>query len=73
MKVIALLLIKFFFISALFIISNGNLHLGDIGQREIFLNSYSVWLNNVFGQIVQTAGYVVNSKWLPENNLSNSS
>ena len=73
MKVIALLLIKFFFISALFIISNSNLHLRDVGEREIFLDNYYIWLDNVFGQIVQTAGYVVNSKWLPENNLVNSS
>lgn len=73
MKVIVLLLIKFFFISALFIISNSDLHLRDAGEREIFFNHYYTWLDNVFGQAVQIAGYVINSKWLPENNFSNSS
>ena len=70
MKVIALIIIKFLFISALFIISNGNLYLKESEHREIFLQSYSDWISGVFNQGLEVAGYVINSRWLPENSSS---
>lgn len=70
MKVIALVIIKFLFISALFIISNGDMYLKDPEQREIFFKSYSAWLEGVFDRGMEVAGYVINSRWLPENYLS---
>jgi hypothetical protein len=66
MKVIILILIKFFLISALFIISNENLHLGDPLERETFFDAYSTWLGNIFDQGRQIAGSVIDLKWLPE-------
>ena len=70
MKVIALIIIKFLFISALFIISNGNLYLKNSEQREIFFESYSNWMGGVFNQGMEVAGYVINSRWLPTNSSS---
>lgn len=70
MKVIILILIKFFFISALFIISNENLYLRDSIDRETFFNTYSIWLGNIFSQSVEVAGFVINLKWLPEEDFS---
>ena len=72
MKVIILILIKFFFISALFIISNEDLHLGDPIDREIFFNTYHTWLGNIFSQTVELTSSVINLKWLPDDNFSQS-
>ncbi len=70
MRYILLVIIKFFFISALFIVSNGDLHLKDAGQREIFFDSYGSWFKGIFNQGVEILGYVVESRWLPEDNFS---
>ncbi len=72
MKVIILILIKFFFISALFIIGNENLYLRDSVDRETFFSTYSIWLGNIFGQSVEVASFVINLKWLPHNDFSQS-
>ncbi len=70
MKVIILILIKFFFISALFIISNENLYLRDSIDRETFFNTYSIWLGNIFSQSMEVANFVINLKWLPDEDFS---
>ena len=72
MKVIILILIKFFFISALFIIGNENLYLKDSVDRETFFNTYSIWLGNIFSQSMEVVSFVINLKWLPENDFSQS-
>jgi len=72
MKVIILILIKFFFISALFIISNEDLYLRDPVDRELFFSTYSTWLGNLFDQSAGVVGSVINLKWLPDENLSQS-
>ena len=66
MKVIILILIKFFLISALFIISNENLHLGDPMERETFFDTYYTWLGNIFNQTKEITGSIINLKWLPD-------
>jgi hypothetical protein len=66
MKVLILILIKFFLISALFIVSNENLHLGDPMERETFFDAYSTWLGNIFNQSKEIVGSVINLKWLPD-------
>ena len=66
MKVVILILIKFFLISALFIISNENLHLADPIERETFFDAYYTWLGNIFTQTKEIAGSVIDLKWLPE-------
>ena len=72
MKVVILILIKFFFISALFIISNEELQLRDPVDRETFFNTYHIWLGNLFSQSVELAGSVINLKWLPDQDFSQS-
>ena len=66
MKIIILILIKFFLISALFIISNENLHLGDPIERETFFDTYYTWLGNIFDQTKEIVNSVINLKWLPD-------
>ena len=72
MKIIILIIIKFFLISALFIISNGDLHLKDSGDREVFFNTYYTWLGNIFDQSIEIVGSVIDLKWLPDNDLNQS-
>ena len=72
MKTLIIIIIKIFFISALFIISNQNLHMKDAGERQVFLDSYYSWVQDVFNQTVEIAGYVINSRWLPENDSQQS-
>ena len=66
MKILILILIKFFLISALFIISNENLHLGDPVERETFFDTYYTWLSNIFNQSKEIMSSVINLKWLPD-------
>jgi hypothetical protein len=72
MKVVILILIKFFFISALFIISNENLYLRDPIDRETFFDTYYTWLGNLFSQSIEVAGSVIDLEWLPDDNFSQS-
>ncbi|MEM4325711.1 MAG: hypothetical protein QXU40_00195 [Candidatus Pacearchaeota archaeon] len=68
MRTIILVIIKVLFISALFIISNENLNIKDPEDRSVFFDLYSLWAKKVFNQSMEIAGYVVNSKWLPDLN-----
>ena len=65
MKFLFLIIIKFFLISALFIISNGNLDVKDDVDRAIFIDAYSSWVGNLFNQSFEIVGYVIDSEWLP--------
>ena len=69
MKLLGLIMIKFFLISALFIISNGNLHVRDSQERAIFIDAYSGWVKNIFNQSTEIVGYVVDSEWLPNREI----
>ncbi|MBU2503686.1 MAG: hypothetical protein KJ879_01370 [Nanoarchaeota archaeon] len=69
MKLLGLIMIKFFLISALFIISNGNLHVRDSNERAIFVDAYSGWVKNIFNQSTEIVGYVIDSQWLPDEDL----
>ncbi len=60
-----LYILKFLFIGALFIVSNNNLHLADLHEREIFYDSFYSWITNLLGHAGQITGYVTNSEWLP--------
>lgn len=62
---IQIVLVKLVVLGALFIISNQNIHLAVAAERELFLNSYSFWLTNIFHQFVQVTSYVVRFDWLP--------
>ncbi len=72
MKIIILVIIKFFLISALFIVSNENLHLNDNIEREKFFDIYSTWLSGVFHQTQVLIDSTLDLKWLPQNNIGQS-
>ena len=60
-----MILVKILVLGALFIISNQNLHLLVSQEREIFFNTYSGWITDIMGKIVDVTGYAVKLKWLP--------
>ena len=62
---LTIILIKFFFISALFIVSNNNLHLAVDSERQTFFDISVSWLHELFDNTKALAGYVVKSEWLP--------
>lgn len=64
---VTLILVKLLFLGALFIISNHNLHLNDHAEREVFLEMYYNWIDNLFDQGIQVTSYVVKFEWLPNN------
>lgn len=70
---IPIVVLKLLFLGALFIVSNHSLHLTDAGDRGLFVDYYTAWLENLFGQGVEVTGYVVKFEWLPneENILFN--
>ena len=67
---IPILIIKLLFIGALFIVSNHNLHLADSHERDVFMNFYSSWLDNLFSQGLDVTGYIVKFEWLPSKEIS---
>jgi hypothetical protein len=65
---IQMLIVSFVMLSALFIISNNNLHVQNTGERAVFGNAYYGWLGSVFDNFKTITGDVINARWLPENN-----
>jgi len=65
MKILALIVIKFFFISALFIVSNGNLDLKESTDRAVFVEAYTGWLGDLSSQGFKIVKEVAGSQWLP--------
>jgi hypothetical protein len=63
---LAIFVLKFFFISALLIVSNENLALKDSEAREQFFSYYFAWAGNFFDNARQMTAYVVKSAWLPD-------
>ncbi len=62
---LTIILIKFFFVSALFIISNNNLHLAVDSERQTFFDISVSWMHELFDNARVLVGYVVKSEWLP--------
>ena len=65
---ISIAIVKFLFLGALFIISNGNFHMNDIQERAEFFSLFYSWMGNLFQHSQQIVGYVVDSEWLPQEN-----
>lgn len=63
---ITILVLKFLFVAALFIVSNNNLHLSVPQERDTFVMMYNAWFGSIFDQFKEVTGYVVNSEWLPK-------
>lgn len=64
---ILMIVIMFFVIGALFIISENNLYMGKAEDSGKFSKLYSAWLDNIFSNIKSVTGYVINLDWLPKN------
>jgi hypothetical protein len=67
---IQILVIKLFFLAALMIISNHNLHLLDSADRQVFFEVYSSWSSEMFSEGFRATGYLVKFEWLPDKNVS---
>ncbi len=65
---IYLFILKFLFIGALFIVSNNNLHLINLEERNVFYSYFYSWLSGLFDSVGQITGYVTKSQWLPQTN-----
>lgn len=61
-----ILLIKFLFIGALFLVSNNNLHLGVQEDFQTFKGLYAGWMTRLYDQGETVVGYVIKSEWVPE-------
>jgi hypothetical protein len=66
--VIALLI--FFSLGALFIISNGELHLAKQDEQALFFQEYRIWLSTISENARQITGAVIAGEWLPRSNQS---
>jgi len=69
---IIMIIVMFFVISALFIISNNNLYMYKQESIVKFVDLYLDWINQVFSNSQRVTGEVIRLEWLPENS-SNSS
>jgi hypothetical protein len=65
---ILILVVMFFFIGALFIISENNLALSKPGNADKAVSMYSSWLSQIFDNGRTLTGYLVKLNWLPEEN-----
>ena len=65
-----ILLIKFLFIGALFIINNYQLNLNNPEHFDTFQGLYYGWLEKIASYGLDLTGYVVQSEWLPDTNVS---
>lgn len=68
---VLLLFLFFLFVSALLIISNGNLHLKEKAEAMEFGRLYYSWVIETGENIFKATAYVVKFEWLPsENNVA---
>ena len=63
---IGIIIVKFIFIGALFIVSNQNLHLLEFDDRQEFYDYFGNWMEGIYDHSLEITGYVLNSEWLPE-------
>ena len=62
-----MIIVMFFAISALFIISNNNLYMYKQESIVKFVDLYLDWINQVFSNSQELTGEVIKLEWLPEN------
>ena len=63
--------IKFLLIGVFFIISNNNLALSDVEDRQAFFEESGRWLKNVGLNIGEITTFVVKVEWLPAEDIDN--
>ena len=60
-----ILVVKFLFIGALFIVSNNHLNLAIEENFDSFRVLYFDWLTTLYNHGARVTGFVVDSEWLP--------
>jgi hypothetical protein len=66
MKILMFFII-FLLFGAFFIISNENILIGEVEDREEFLGLYGEWIDGLTGNGRGVVGHVVKMEWLPEH------
>lgn len=61
-----LIILKFFFIGALFIITNNSLQLANPSDFVLFKEMYFQWIDSLFNYGSEITAYVIQSNWLPQ-------
>jgi len=61
-----ILILMFFVLSALLIISNNNLYIGNGKDFKIFFDSYINWADNFYLNSQKIVGGVIKINWFPE-------
>lgn len=67
---IVIIILMFVVIGALFIVSNGNLHLSDGAEFSKFYSEYYQWWGKLASNAKAVTGYVVHFDWLPDKNVT---
>ncbi len=62
-----IIILMFFILGALFIISNNNLALYEKSDFEEFKFLYSSWLDNIYNNILTMTGEAVKLSWIPDS------
>jgi len=61
-----IIVMMFFILGALFIISNNNLGLAEKENISSFSKMYVGWIGNLYSNAQSVTGYVVKLDWLPK-------
>jgi len=63
---IAIFLVVFFLAAAFMVVSNNNLHLGNSGEFNKFMDIYYGWFFHVFDNVKSVTGQAINLDWMPK-------
>ena len=62
-----MLIVMFFMVGGLFIVSENNLYMGDNKDLNTFSELYISWLDNTANNVKTITGNIINLDWLPKN------
>jgi hypothetical protein len=63
---ILIILMMFFVIGALFIVTNQNLQIYKQENFSTFSKIYLGWLGDIYSNVIKSTGYFVRLDWLPQ-------
>lgn len=62
---ILIIILMFFALGGLLIISNSNLALHNPDNVDVFVELYSEWIDNTYLNLQTITGNIINMKWMP--------
>ena len=65
-----MLLIIFLLTGSLMIISNNNLYMSNLEDRQVFKGMFVNWILGMRLNMLNINGFVIEQAWMPGNNLS---